>query len=218
MNQERIGETLRTLRKEKGFTQEQLAQKLNTTNRTVSRWETGNNLPDISILIELAEFYGVELKDILAGEVKEKIMEPNVKETALLVADYTTAAKESFRKKVNVVCIVSFTGLLVSAIVTGLELRSPVLQFIAGAGVGISLFALVLAIVVTSSKFEEIAKKSETTKMSASSKFCFIVAICLFMIVFYGIAVKIDRTTLISLSISAISVLLIGINRSKREV
>ena len=54
MDQRRIGEFLKELRKEKGLTQEQLADKLFVTRRTVSRWETGNNMPDLEVLVELA--------------------------------------------------------------------------------------------------------------------------------------------------------------------
>ncbi len=49
MDQKRIGSFLKELRKEKGITQEQVAEKLNVSARTVSRWETGRNVPDISL-------------------------------------------------------------------------------------------------------------------------------------------------------------------------
>ena len=49
VDQVKIGNFLKKLRKEKGITQEQLAEILNVSGRTVSRWETGNNMPDISI-------------------------------------------------------------------------------------------------------------------------------------------------------------------------
>ena len=50
MDQQKIGEFLKTLRKDKKLTQEELADKMNVSRRTVSRWETGSNLPDLSIL------------------------------------------------------------------------------------------------------------------------------------------------------------------------
>lgn len=62
MNQIKIGEFLKELRKEKGLTQEQLAEKLNVSRRTVSRWETGNNLPDLDVFIEMADYYEVDLR------------------------------------------------------------------------------------------------------------------------------------------------------------
>lgn len=68
MDTKKIGEFLKELRKEKGLTQEQLAEILLVSGRTVSRWETGTNMPDLSVLIQMAEFYGVEIKEILDGE------------------------------------------------------------------------------------------------------------------------------------------------------
>ena len=61
MDQQKIGQFLRQCRKEKGITQEQLAEMLGVTNRSVSRWENGSNLPDLDILIEMADYYDVEL-------------------------------------------------------------------------------------------------------------------------------------------------------------
>ena len=59
MDQKKIGRFLKELRKEKVITQEQLAEKIKVSGRTVSRWETGSNMPDISLLAELADFYDV---------------------------------------------------------------------------------------------------------------------------------------------------------------
>ena len=56
MNQQKIGGFLKELRLEKQLTQEQLAEELGVSRRTVSRWETGNNLPDLSLLVELADY------------------------------------------------------------------------------------------------------------------------------------------------------------------
>ena len=55
MNQEVIGSFIAKCRKEKGLTQMQLAEKLNITNRAVSKWETGKSIPDISVMPELCE-------------------------------------------------------------------------------------------------------------------------------------------------------------------
>lgn len=68
MDTKKIGEFLKILRREKGLTQEQLAEILHVSGRTVSRWETGTNMPDLSILIQMAEFYTVDVKEILDGE------------------------------------------------------------------------------------------------------------------------------------------------------
>ena len=59
---------LKQCRKEKNLTQEQLAEKFEVSARTVSRWETGINMPDLSILVQLAEYYDVEMRELLDGE------------------------------------------------------------------------------------------------------------------------------------------------------
>lgn len=98
MDAKKIGIFLRELRKEKGLTQEQLAEVLNVSGRTVSRWETGTNMPDLSVLIQIAEFYEVEVKEILDGERKGEIMDKELKETLSKVADYNSLEKEKVLK------------------------------------------------------------------------------------------------------------------------
>ncbi len=70
MDQEKVGCFLKELRLEKGLTQEQLAEKFNISNRSVSRWENGKNMPDISLLVEMAAFYQVGIDEIIDGERK----------------------------------------------------------------------------------------------------------------------------------------------------
>ena len=68
MDQKKTGYFLKQLRNEKKLTQEQLAEKFQITSRTVSRWETGSNMPDISMLLELADFYEMKLKSLSEKE------------------------------------------------------------------------------------------------------------------------------------------------------
>ena len=60
MNQKKIGSFLKELRKEMGITQEEFAEKLDVSSRTISRWETGANMPDISLLVNIAEIFNVK--------------------------------------------------------------------------------------------------------------------------------------------------------------
>ena len=89
MNQQKMGEFLKHLRKEKGLTQEQLAEYFYVSSRTVSRWETGRNMPDVEILIELADFYDVEIREIIDGERKSENMDNESKDTLKKVAEYS---------------------------------------------------------------------------------------------------------------------------------
>ena len=100
MNQEKTGELLKCLRKEKGLTQEQLAEKFYVSSRTVSRWETGRNMPDVGILIELADFYDVDIREIIDGERKSEMMDKETKETLKKVAAYATEGEKRTQSKV----------------------------------------------------------------------------------------------------------------------
>ena len=99
MNQAKTGAFLKQLRKEKDLTQEQLAEKFFVSSRTVSRWETGSNMPDLSILVELADFYDVDIREIIDGERKSETMNSDTKDTLKKVAEYTAEEKKKLRNR-----------------------------------------------------------------------------------------------------------------------
>ena len=68
MNIQKIGKLIAACRKEKGMTQAQLAEKLGVTNKTVSQWENGNYMPDLTILEPLSHELGISLEELLSGE------------------------------------------------------------------------------------------------------------------------------------------------------
>ena len=106
MYQKKIGLFLKELRKEKELTQSQLAEQLNVSDRTVSRWETGTNLPDLSVLVELADFYDVDIREIIDGERKSENMNVEMKDTLMKAAQYATEDKH---------CNEKLTGYILSA-------------------------------------------------------------------------------------------------------
>lgn len=69
MDQIKIGRFIAERRKSNGLTQAQLAEKLNITDRAVSKWENGKSLPDSSIMLELCAELGITVNDLLSGEV-----------------------------------------------------------------------------------------------------------------------------------------------------
>lgn len=77
MNQEKIGKFIAEQRKNKKLTQEQLAEKLGVTDRAVSKWERGLNLPDASLMLELSKILDITVNELLTGEIikKERFME-----------------------------------------------------------------------------------------------------------------------------------------------
>lgn len=101
MNPKKIGSFLRELRKEQRITQEDLAEKLNVSSRTISRWETGSNMPDISLLIEIADFFDVSIPEIINGERKSEKMNEEVKEVAEKLSDYADAEKVNIIKEIR---------------------------------------------------------------------------------------------------------------------
>ena len=75
MENRKIGAFIAERRKESGLTQQALADRLGLTNKAVSKWETGDGLPDITILPALAENLGVTVDELLAGERRPKMPE-----------------------------------------------------------------------------------------------------------------------------------------------
>ena len=98
MDQQKIGGFLKELRQEKQMTQEQLAEQMGVSRRTVSRWETGNNLPALSVIIELADFYDVDLNEIFRGERRKETMDTELKDTLLQAAEYSEGIRKNNQK------------------------------------------------------------------------------------------------------------------------
>ena len=116
MDSQKIGAFLRELRKEKNLTQEQLAEVLGVSGRTVSRWETGSNMPDLAIMIELADYYDIDIKELLNGERKSE-MDKELKETLKTVADYTDIQKREAVKASSYGFIIVFMACAVAIVV-----------------------------------------------------------------------------------------------------
>ena len=125
MDQKKIGSFLKELRKEKGITQEEFAEKLNVSGRTVSRWETGANMPDISLLVEISEFFDISIPEIINGERKSETMNEEIKEVADKLSDYANAEKETIIKNIR---IHSIMGTIALFVYCTLELSGAVLQ------------------------------------------------------------------------------------------
>lgn len=113
MDTKKIGAFLKQCRKENNLTQEQLAEQFGVSTRTVSRWETGWNMPDLSILVELADYYDVEMKELLDGE-RSSDMNKEMKETLNKVADYEDWVKQKALKAGNL----AFTSMFLISVGT----------------------------------------------------------------------------------------------------
>ena len=99
MNQEIIGKFIAALRKEKNMTQEQFAEKLGVSNRSISRWENGKTMPDLSMLPIISEELGVSVAELLKGERFTKEPKPN--ESISLIIELFEQEKRKKTKLVN---------------------------------------------------------------------------------------------------------------------
>ena len=115
MDQEKIGKFIANLRKEKKLTQEQLAEKLGVTSKSVSRWENGKNMPDYSILKELCNILGIDVNEFLSGEKIEKneIQTYSIKNLDLILKEYYKMKKQKNKFKLAsiIVGIIALIGI-----------------------------------------------------------------------------------------------------------
>ena len=150
MDLQKIGSFLKELRKEKELTQEQLAETLNVSRRTVSRWETGSNMPDLDLLMEMADLYQVELRELLNGERKNEPMNKELKETVMQVAEYSNAEKKRSTIIVRVYFVVGIIALIANAIINMLETEETFWTgFLKGGTFALALTAMVFGILYT---------------------------------------------------------------------
>ena len=164
MDQKKIGLFLKELRKEKQLTQEQLAERFGVTNRSVSRWETGSNMPDLSILVELADFYDVDIRDIIDGERKGEDMNKEEKERLQLVADYAETEKNTLLMRLRIFSIVGLISLIagLTMMVIGRDNNLPVYDYLMGTLMGVAIGALLVAVFYSTGVLENMRKRKRT--------------------------------------------------------
>lgn len=106
MDTKKIGAFIAMNRKKKGYTQEQLAEKLGVTNKTISRWENRHYMPDLSLLEPLSKELDITLNELLAGEeiVKEEAMEYS-EQNLIQTIDYTDKKIKDEHKKISLFII-----------------------------------------------------------------------------------------------------------------
>lgn len=118
MDQTKIGKFISVMRKKQGLTQKQLAEQLNVTDKTISKWETGYRLPDASILLELSSVLKVDINEILAGEEfslqefsHEEYVEKSERNIVGLVSELNEIDKRNRSRTIGTIAGISLTGL-----------------------------------------------------------------------------------------------------------
>ena len=177
MDQKKTGYFLKQLRNEKKLTQEQLAEKFQITSRTVSRWETGSNMPDISMLLELADFYEVDIREIIDGERKSEQMNEELKETVIKVTDYTETNNARLLKRVRIIGITGVITILIAMVMDAGGLAvSPFWESVKRDAW--TLCTLIANILYTTGWLKRISEKKDVSrKMRISGVVCAVIVI-----------------------------------------
>lgn len=147
MDQQKIGLFLKTLRKEKEMTQEEIAEVFNVSRRTVTRWETGVSMPDLDILVEIADYYEVDLKEIFDGERKSEKMNEEMKETVMKVAEYSNDQKDKMARVTLTYFILGIIALIINQGMQFFELPETFwIGFAEGVTAGLALISMIFGI------------------------------------------------------------------------
>lgn len=113
MNQEKIGKFIAECRKQKNMTQQELAEKLNVSDRTVGNWENGRNMPDLSLFKPLCNELNISLNDLMSGEkVKEREYQEKLEANTINIIDYTNKKIENRNNFIGLIFITF--GVLIS--------------------------------------------------------------------------------------------------------
>ena len=143
MDQIKIGKFIAERRRGVGLTQMQLAEKLNVTDRAVSKWETGKSLPDSSIMLELCDILNITVNDLLCGEVVS--MENYNKEMENKLIEMVKEKEQSDRRLLRmeiVTGIICLVPLIASIVIVNVI---PMEEWLGGLIVGLCLIPLLAA-------------------------------------------------------------------------
>lgn len=120
MDQIKIGQFIAQKRKECGFTQRQLADGLNISDKTVSKWERGNGLPEVSLMLPLCEALHINVNELLSGE---DLTDANYKQKAEENMMNLAQEKEESKKKIIlavIVCVLTILSGVTLILIAGL--------------------------------------------------------------------------------------------------
>lgn len=113
MNQEKIGEFIKSQRKNKNLTQQELAELLGVSDRTIGNWENGRNMPDLSLFKPLCKILDITINDLISGEkVNKNDYKEKLEENIITTIDYTNKKIENKDSLIGLIFIIF--GILIS--------------------------------------------------------------------------------------------------------
>jgi len=143
MNQQVIGKFITLKRKEKNLTQEQLAEKIGVSNKTISKWENGKCMPDYSVIEILCNELDVTVSELLDGEENEKsIRVYDEKEILGMIKDIQELKKSKDSNTSFFLIIMGISLLALSFCIDGSDFK----EFVSGFLLGISVVEMILGI------------------------------------------------------------------------
>ncbi len=118
MNQERIGKFIAECRKNKKMTQQELAEKLGVTDKSIGNWENGRNMPDLSLFKPLCDELGITINDLMSGEKisKEKYQE-KFEENIVNTIDYSSKKINKYSHVIGLILVVFGLIMAISAVI-----------------------------------------------------------------------------------------------------
>ena len=161
MDQEKIGKFIQEKRKEQNLTQSDLAEKLNITDRAISKWENGNCLPDAGTMPELCKILNISINDLFSGEIVD--MKDNEKKLEENLLEMTKLKEEKDKQLLRLEIVIGFTAsitfftLIFVASFVKMDTWSSILLIV----IGIVIFALGVSNAV---KIEQVAGYYECPK------------------------------------------------------
>ena len=123
MNQEKIGNFIAEVRKERNMTQQDLANKLNVTDRAISNWENGRRMPDYSLLMELCNVLNVSINELLAGtRISKEDYNKIADENLIKIIEKQNQEAKNFEKRMMI--LLAITTIIAMIIITLLPLKT----------------------------------------------------------------------------------------------
>lgn len=176
MDAVKIGEFLKALRKSKGYTQQEVAEALYVTQKTVSRWENGEGIPDINIIVSVAEFYDVTVDELLKGERKIKEQaEYTIKQKSkskFKLIDNKLSSKQNifFIVSTSVMCFFFMLGLILGLLVSEIA-ALIIIPFGLLIGLGIYVFGITeINKIINDEDLDELKEDLEKAKINLKKK------------------------------------------------
>lgn len=143
----KIGQFIKSLRKERALTQKEVAEQLNVSEKTVSKWETGRGFPEMSLLLPLCKYFGIGINELLSGErlTDERYVEKAEENISSLMIDRTSPKKKVVITTVS--CVLTLLACLAINVLSAYFIPQVWLKLVL-LGISLVMVCAVVAVIV----------------------------------------------------------------------